>query len=890
VTHQPDLPRAARWLLRLSPVPRAMRAEVQADLHELFLTRYVDRGVIHAHWRLYHDVASLWFQSRPAAPATTPRSRLAVIGDTRGDLKYAMRMFARQPAILLLTIAGLSLGLGIATAAFSIMNAAVLRREGVVEPDRAPGILRATERSVATAWSYDEFAHLREGATRMRVEAVSRDGAVVRTTTDEADAPVTSLTFVSGGFFDATGGRTIAGRTFGAADERPVGPPPVVVSFMFWTSRLNRDPRAIGRTIWIGRTTATIVGVAERGFTVPGNSLLWMPLTAYDAVYSTRRLTGAPRVMVEVFGRLLPGVTLPEAEAQLNGVAGTLPGVPKTGESAIRARLDPHAGLGRMSSSSALGITILVFSVIGLVLLLTCTNVATVLISTAITREREMGVRAALGASRWRIARQLVTESLALGAIASTIGLVFAYWTIPMIGTMLEAPPGIDLAPDLNVYLFLGIVTLVSGVGAGLAPAWHSRGADLLTPLKGEGARENRVTPRRLRSMLVMAQSAASVILIILATLFVRATWRAATVDVGFDADSLYAVAPGLGSAFSGHAGVRRFWARAMPELQAVPDIAAVTLAEMAPFDGSVKTAITRDAAAHVVHLNRTRADYFATLGLRVLDGRTFTAGEIAAKAPVALVSRSLARAYWPGQSPTGQMLPQEIPLPPTTAPGKTVVIPAPRPVIIGVVADAVTARLHESSTFAVYEPLDPDSEIFARLLIRVAPGTTGAIQQASQRLRAIDPQANPRITSVAAGLRQEASRPRMLATLTGFVGIVATILCVIGLYGVTASVVGQRTREMGVRLAMGAQSSDLLRLLMWDSLRPVMFGLAIGVGAALLTSRGVASVTLFGVSPGDPLAFTGAGAILLGAATLAVAMPTRRAAAIDAASVLRQS
>jgi hypothetical protein len=278
---------------------------------------------------------------------------------------------------------------------------------------------------------------------------------------------------------------------------------------------------------------------------VPGNSLLWMPLTAYDAVYSTRRLTGAPRVMVEVFGRLLPGVTLPEAEAQLNGVAGTLPGVPKTGESAIRARLDPHAGLGRMSSSSALGITILVFSVIGLVLLLTCTNVATVLISTAITREREMGVRAALGASRWRIARQLVTESLALGAIASTIGLVFAYWTIPMIGTMLEAPPGIDLAPDLNVYLFLGIVTLVSGVGAGLAPAWHSRGADLLTPLKGEGARENRVTPRRLRSMLVMAQSAASVILIILATLFVRATWRAATVDVGFDADSLYAVAPG---------------------------------------------------------------------------------------------------------------------------------------------------------------------------------------------------------------------------------------------------------------------------------------------------------------------------------------------------------
>ena len=208
---------------------------------------------------------------------------------------------------------------------------------------------------------------------------------------------------------------------------------------------------------------------------------------------------------------------------------------------------------------------------------------------------------------------------------------------------------------------------------------------------------------------------------------------------------------------------------------------------------------------------------------------------------------------------------------------------------IIGVVADAITARLHENSTFAVYEPLDPSSEIFARLLIRVAPGTTGVIQQAAQRLRAIDPQADLRTTRVAAGLQQEASRPRMLATLTGFVGLVATVLCVIGLYGVTASVVGQRTREMGVRVAMGAQSSEVLRLLMWDSLRPVVLGLAFGVAAALLASRVVAAATFFGVSPQDPIALVGAGAILLAAATLAVVVPTRRAAKVDAAFVLRQ-
>ena len=205
-------------------------------------------------------------------------------------------------------------------------------------------------------------------------------------------------------------------------------------------------------------------------------------------------------------------------------------------------------------------------------------------------------------------------------------------------------------------------------------------------------------------------------------------------------------------------------------------------------------------------------------------------------------------------------------------------------------VTDVITAHLHERNQFAFYEPLDPASEVFAQLLIRVAPGTTGVIDQASQRLRSIDPQADVRITSVAALQRQEAGRPQMLASLTGFVGIIAIVLCVIGLYGLTASVVGQRAREMGVRVAMGAEPRDLLRLLMWDSLRPVVFGLAVGAAAALLASRVVVAAMFFGVSPQDPLAFAGAAAILLAAAALAVLAPTRRAAAVDAAFVLRRT
>lgn len=865
MTGRARLPLVARLLLRLSPVPREDRGAVETDLLELFDARRRERGAAHAHWRLYRDAASLW--------------RLPLLGDARIDLKHAIRLFMRQPAILLLTIAGLSLGLGIATATFSIMNAAVLRGEGLADPGRAPLVLRATDRSTATAWTYDEFLRLREGATRMQVEGVVSDAAAVSVarTPEENPAPA-GVAFVSGGFFTAAGGRAAFGRPLGEADEKSQasGPPPAVVSFVFWTAKLNRDPDAVGRTIRVGRSEAVIIGVAPRGFAVPGNRMLWMPLSAYGAVYGSPSGTRPPGV-IEVFGRLLPDASLADAEAQLSGVAATLPGSGIPGDSALRVRLDPDEGLGRISTPDTLAITLFVSIAIGLVLLLVCANVATVLVSTAITREREMGVRAALGASRSRIVRQLVTESLLLGGIAAIAGLMLTSWAVPLIGRMIEAPAGADLAPDLTVYAFLGLVTIITGVVAGLAPARHSRGVDLVTPLKGAGAGSNRAAPRRLRSILVMAQAAASVMLIVTASLFVRASVRAAAIDVGFDATGLYAVSAGFGyGADVDGARARELWARAIPDVQRLPGIRSVALAEIAPFSGVTTTSITRGEPARTVYLNRTRPEYFETVGLRVLAGRSYTREEIASKAPVALVSESLARAYWRG-SPLGQMLPREIP------------VPGSQPVIIGVVADAISARLHRRETLALYTPLDPPGEIFAQLLIRVAPGADGVTQQAMQRLRTIDPRADIRIASVEEAVDGEARQPRTAATLTGIVGAVAVLLCVIGLYGLTASLAGQRTREMGIRTALGAAPGDLLRLLMWDSLRPVVLGLALGAGAALLAGRMVVAAMFFGVSPYDPLAFAGAVAVLLAASAAAVIVPTRRASAVDAALVLKR-
>lgn len=858
------MPVLARILTALMVRKRDDRDQVVTDLGELLAARTATRSAWYARRRLYRDIFSVWRMRPPSSLAA----------DAVADLRHAARLFARRPAIFVLTIAGLALGLGISTAAFTIMNAAFLRGSGIEDSDRAPGILQATERGVSTVWKYEQFLRLREGSSLAHVEAALGDGASFRASPASVDDRPHRIAFVSGAFIRAMGGTPLLGRTLEPPDERYEGPLPMVVSYRTWVDQMNSDPAVIGRTFWLGRAEATLVGVMKRGFTAaPGNgTAFWVPLTAYGHIYGALPNERTPRMGVEVVARLRAGVTYAEAEAQLSGIADGLSPAGTPAHHRFRARLDPEFGAGRIKSSTTLTIAGFVSLMIALILVLALANVATVLIACAITRDREMGVRLAMGAGRGRILRQLMTEGVALGAISAALALAFTYWSVPVVAAMLEAPAGVDLHPDVNVLLFLAFAAVIVGGGAGLAPAWHARGTDLLTPLKGDGARTDRAARRRLRAALVFTQAAASVVLIVLATLLVRATWTAAQIDVGFDARGLHGATVSLGVSDESAERLRSYWTRALAELRATSEVQAVALVEFLPFGNASKT--SQKPGGPRTYFNRTSPEYFQTMGLRLLAGRTYTHAETLSSARVAVISESLARAHWGDASPLGHSLKQ------VGASGKTT--------IIGVVADTITADLYRATPLAVYEPLDREAERFARLLVRTRE-SSGAMELLREKLQRIDGRADVRIASIEDALRLETSRPRTLAALASFVGAVAIVLCVIGIYGLTASIAGQRTREIGVRVALGAERRDVLRLLLLDSLRPVLAGLVLGTIAALFAGRVVAGL-LLGVSPADPLALGAAAVLLVGSAGMAAFVPSRRAASVDPAFVLRQS
>jgi predicted permease len=756
-------PVLARFLLRLWPLGER-RSEIEADLFELFATRCERRGVRYATWRYYGDVLSLWRHRGRTRSAESHAGDGGRLLSTAGrDVVYAARLLRRSPGVVAVTIVGLGLAIGVGTSVFSLLNAVAFRGTGVDDPSTAVRVFRGYKNGSSTSWTYADYAQLRDASSRVALEAYLRDAVWIADRPHAESIESVSAWFVTGGYLPTLTKSAALGRFLTPADDVIGAPPAIVVSHRFWVRRLDSDPAVVGRTLWLNGVAFTIVGVSQRQFsgTTDVPPAFWVPISSYHVVYGGRPFDRAARAGVSVVGRIQPGVEAKQAETELGaiavGIAATL--TDSTGELLAGVRFVPAGDARSRSENRTMALVVaIVLVVIGLLLLLACVNVANLLLASAWSRQREIGLQLALGASRGRLVRQLLTESLSLGLVGGAVGLVFTVWLVPILAVIARAPLEFDATPDFRVYLFLTAVSIAAGLGAGLAPARHAIRDEFIAPLKGAGGRADQAArPRRFRSGLIGVQAAASLVLLVLAALLTRGMVRATQVDVGFDADRLLTVSPAFGrdSTYDA-AGTKAYWDLALERVRALPGVRGVSLAHYPPFGGAHSVTIRQRANnRYSIYHHPTQAEYFATIGLRVVRGRTYTPQEVAERAKVAVISEALAREYFPQGDPIGQSL-QRI----TKDSGYQ---------IIGVVSDAITARLRELSAANIYKPME-DIEV-ARMIIRAHGRPESLTPSVRNAIQPIDPRIRLDITSVNEGLQEELAEPRTLATLAGACG-----------------------------------------------------------------------------------------------------------------------
>lgn len=847
-----------------------MSNDWKADLSELFAERRRSRGSFYATRRLVGDLVSL----------AVPRPQF---GHALKDTRHALRLFKKHAGVVSITVGGLGLAIAMCTTVFSILNASLLQPYEMDDPSTVVKVQRLFEQGNSTSWPYASFVELQRGVTLSSVQASMKD--TIRLDPEKAAAAEKPLEimFVSGGYLPTLGGRAAAGRTLDASDDRPGAQPVVVISHAFWKQRFNSDASIVGRKIRLGTGFATVAGVVRPKFTGPSDQpgVFWAPFATYGALYGAA-IAPSSRVQVSVIARMPAGATASAAADELASVAKNLPsaGVESGATAPEKTTGVQLSRASRIDGPDAMGVYIvmaILFVVLGLVLALACANVANLLLAGASSRAREFGVRIAMGASQGRLMRQLLSESIVIGAAAGALGLFLSMWTVPLVTSLAGLPMSSEVALDRPVLLFTTLIAVLSGVGAGLAPARYGSRSDVAGILKAQSLQAG-ASPKasRLRRGFIAFQAAASMLLLVTAGLFLRSALHITRVDLGFDADRIVTVSLDFPAANSPDrdARIAAYFRTAVQRVSAVPSVDGVSLALSPPFGPVAITNLKRNGADYVIVNNRTDDAYFRTAGFRIVRGRGYTADEVTGLAPVALVSESLVRDFFQGVEPIGASL-----APVMVSGGQEITI-------IGVVADALVTNVRGGGG-TTYRPIGPDPYGTPQLIVR-SREPDHVIRDVEAALAPIDPSVRMSSTVMRESVTKFMNEPRILAGLSGAVALLALVLSVLGIFGVTSFVVGQRTQEVSVRMAIGASAGDVVRMLIRQNILPVAIGLFAGLGVALVAARALAG-GLSGVSPYDPIAIASAALVLATTALAAVAMPAIRAARVDPASVLRQ-
>ena len=835
------------------------------------------------------------------------------------DLRYAARTLARYRGFTAAAVLTLALCIGANTTIFTLLNAVVLRKLPVRDPEQlvvlsnpaASGMMNGVLTGERALFSYHEFEGLRDRNTVFSgLFASDSQWRQVPVALDSSDpGSQAKALLVSGGYFDVLGAHAIQGRTFGAEVDRGLGAHPVaVISYEFWQRRLNGDSAVVGRQLHIRKRVFDVVGVMPPSFTgikVGDAPDIWMPLVMQDVVYTGRDvLTWQPGsitkvLFLQVIGRRKSGTSVAEANAAINltyqqilsAEAGTISDV-RQHQEMLNARIaarDGRHGVSDIRGQYAGPLNVLM-GLVGLLLLLACANIANLMLARGAGRYREIAVRVALGASRARIVRQLMTEGVLVALIGGAVGLVLSQWTNLLLLRVVSIGNTVlplDVHADVVVLAFTLTATALTGVLFSVVPALTATRIDVNQALRAAsgGAATNRRGSRvPLGNLLVGVQVAISLLLLVVAGLFVRSLHNLTTVELGYEADQMLLVRINARSAGYLPTTVEPLLRTLTERLSAVPGVRAVTLSENGLFLGrdsedeiSIPGRPAHPGQEMQAHWDQIGPNYFRTIGIPVLRGRDITDRD-STGSPVCWINQTMARYFFGDDDPIGQRVKEEYPETPYNCE------------IVGVVGDAKYMSVREQMPRRFYVPyFNPIERVgdatYAVRFTGSSAGVSAGVRQAITQTNAtLD---MPEIRTIALQIDTQTVRDRLTAHLSSVVGALAVLLACLGLYGVLSYNVARRTRELGIRVALGARRTGILTLVLREALTLAVVGAAAGIAVSAATTR-VMQNLLFGLTAKDPLTFVSATILLIAVASCAAALPAWRAARVDPMVALR--
>jgi putative ABC transport system permease protein len=793
------------------------------------------------------------------------------------DVRYGARMLLKKPLFTIVAVLTLALGIGANTAIFSVVNAVLLRALPYHNSDRLIVLSGTTQSGDRDGLSIPEVQDF-QSQMRSLEDLAGFQSQSVNLTGGERPDRVRGA-FVSASFFRVFNLQPVVGRTFADGEDKPGGAKLAVVNEKMWRERLNGDPNLQTKTLVLNGEPYSVIGVVSSSFKHPLDPEveLWMPYTNFPGNTGQRESR-----FLFALGHLKPGVKLSQAHAEALTIADQLTQAYPKENAGRSARVE---SFGEILVVNIRPMLWLLFAAVGVILLIACANLANLLLARGLARQKEIAVRAALGASRWRLIRQMLTETTLLSIAGGAGGLLLAYWGLY---GLLKIPQNFvnadDAAPDMRVLLFTLGLSVLTGWLFGLMPALQLAKPELQSFLKegargsGEGARWNRV-----RGGFVVAQVALSLMLLVSAGLLIRSFDKLLNVNLGFKPEQLLSLEYRLPrSKYREPQAQWNFHRQVVERIQEVPGVQSVSLVRGLPFSGNGGTAaitlpdreLPSPGTEPEVMFNTAMPNYFETIGIPFLKGRPFGPEDQLNTPPVVIINQTMAQRFWPDQDPLGKQVK-------FVEDGSTAIV-------VGVVGDAKHYWLEDQPKPQMYGSYTQQPGYFATVVIRttVEPlALTESVRQAVWKVDADQPMW--KIRTVEFLVDRSVANRKFLMALMGIFASLALVLTMIGLYGVISYLVNQRTQEIGIRMALGAQMGDILRLVLKQGMLLVLLGVGLGLAASWMLTRLMVRL-LYEVSATDPLTFVTISSLLIVVAFLACYLPARRATKVDPLVALR--